>query len=634
MKNKTLVIFAVVLIIGFFGVAQNADVIFAQTQDAKEQKTVLAAQSPNQDLLAIIEQLKNQIKELQDQLAKLMSEVAIVKEEIKITKELYKGVSGNEVKEVQKFLKQFSEIYPEGLVTGYYGPLTEKAVRKFQEKAGLPATGKIDEITRNKINEYLTGDKERKITICHYPPENPSNKHSLEISESAMETHLTHGDALGACEAQPTAVSPAPESAPTKPTSVPVPSPTAYDEIKELRQLISGLQQKEQTPERIAEISILQKKLAAVESQKKVVSSVSGIVQVTGAKVMGVGQKGTLCALTKDGLVFCHNDFMNKIANKSFRPTFDPLSFTGGFVVVPGLNNVASIASADDSRVCVVKTDNSALCWGDNSYGQLGDGTLVGKTEPTQVFGLGSGTTASISMGRKHTCALKTDGSVVCWGSNDTGSGSGGQIGHGDKTKTIELLPTQVSGLGPKSTVALSSDYNGTCAIKTDNSVVCWGDIHPIGYSGTYAPVKISQKLGAIKSIVTSFKNTFALKADGSVVGWGQNYCGQLGNGRQETGGLTQVTGLGPGSTAAIASGSGSYHSCALKTDGSVVCWGCGGKVGDGTVLNRYTPVQPVGLGAGTTAAISDTASCAVKIDGSVVCWGIGDVPTSVPGLK
>ncbi len=597
MRNKTLVIFTAVLIIGFWSVVQNAATVFAQAtstssaqgQSIKGQAVEPTPQSSNQNLLAIIEQLKNQIKELQDQLAKLTSEVAAVKEEVKITKELYRGVSSDEVKKVQKFLKQFSEIYPEGLVTGYYGPLTEKAVKKFQEREGLAATGKIDETTRKNINEYLVEGVENKVVVCHHPSESPSNKQTIEISKFALETHLAHGDTLGACETQPTASSPAPESVPIKPIATPatpaVPATPA-------------------TP------------------------SVSGIVQVTGGK-NGAPEK-VFCALTKDGLVYCQSEFMNRYIKPA--SSAGPTPVHVGFVAVPGLTNVASIVSSDDKRVCAVKTDGSALCWGDNSYGQLGDGTLIGRAEPSQVFGLGSGTTASISMGRMHTCALKIDGSVVCWGSNDTGTGGGGQIGHGDKSETIRLFPTQVKGLGPSSTVAISSSQNGTCAIKTDNSVVCWGETPPIGYIGTYAPVKISQILGAIKSLTIGWKTTFALKSNGSVVGWGQNYCGQLGNGRQEAGSLTQVTGLGPGSTAAVATDF--MHSCALKTDGSVACWGCDGQTGDGTVLNRYTPVQPVGLGAGTTAAISDNASCAIKTDNSVVCWGTGDTPHSVPGLK
>ena len=130
-------------------------------------------------------------------------------------------------------MKQFSEIYPEGLVTGYYGPLTEKAVKKFQEKAGLFVTGKIDETTRSRINEYLAGGAEKKIIICHYPPENPANKQTLEISESVLETHLAHNDILGACQTPITATSPAPESTTIKPVATPTPTSTVSDQIKD-----------------------------------------------------------------------------------------------------------------------------------------------------------------------------------------------------------------------------------------------------------------------------------------------------------------------------------------------------------------------------------------------------------------
>lgn len=330
------------------------------------------------------------------------------------------------------------------------------------------------------------------------------------------------------------------------------------------------------------------------------------------------GYEGSLCVLTKNGLVFCQSKWT--MTEKGVNRT-GGLGTGNDFTAVSGLIEVANIA-VFDNNLCAVKKDGSAFCLGKNSYGQLGDGTLVDKIEPTPVSKLGAGTTVSISMGRNFACALKTNGSVVCWGSNDTGTGGGGQIGHGNETDTVVLFPTQVSGLGPRSTLAIFSDYSGTCAIKTDHSVVCWGEISPIGYVGTYTPVKALQNFGAVKSLSFGFKATCALKTNGSVVCQGSNYCGQLGNNK----GKNALT-MGLGSTIAIATES--YHSCALKTDGSLVCWGCNGKVGAGTIFNQYTPVQVRGLGPGTTAAIADNASCAVKTDGSVVCWfGEASVPT------
>ena len=212
MKNKIiygLLAFLIVCLLptGFVS-AENTE------KTEKENNTAVSAENTTAaNLQTLIEQLQNQIKELQEQLTKLKSEVQEVKEELKLTKNLYKGLSDEEVKKLQEFLKQYSEIYPEGLVTGFYGPLTEKAVKKFQEEHDIPATGLVGPLTRDKIKELSS---EKKVIICHYPPENPRNKLSLEIGESALQAHLAHGDAIGACP---------PESVPTVPTpTTPVPT--------------------------------------------------------------------------------------------------------------------------------------------------------------------------------------------------------------------------------------------------------------------------------------------------------------------------------------------------------------------------------------------------------------------------
>lgn len=592
------------------------------------------------NLQTLIEQLQNQIKALQDQLTKLTSEVATVKEEIKITKELYKGVSGNEVKEVQKFLKQFSEIYPEGLVTGYYGSLTEKAVKKFQEREGLSATGKIDETTRIKINEYLAVDKERKITVCHYPPENPSDKHSLEISESALETHLAHGDALGACQAQPTTVSPVSESAPTKPADVPAQPAqkanlTVSDLIKEVQQRISDLQQKEQTPEVILEISSLQNKLAALESRKKKESVTSSITPISASSVTQFVTHGEYAyGVTTGGSVLCwESGVANVIGGKTTKlPGFE-------IPVLCALKDIMKIAPGA-SHSCAVKTDGSAICWGSNQYGQLGNGTYSDdiETSPIAVSGLGLGTTADIAVGNIHTCALKKDGSVVCWGNNGVGNYSGGQLGDGTN-EPVRFVPTQVFGLGKGTTVALftnRAEGGGTCALKTNGAVVCWGENSVVGYSRHQTPVPAPDlTTGAIKYLSIYRKGFCALTTDNSVICSGRNIEGQLG-GNVKIGNsiFTQVSGLSKGTTDVITSGT--YYTCALKKDGSVICWGENdrGQLGDGTIFFKYAPVSVLGLGAGTTAAISASGdfsgiTCALKTDGFVVCWPVGKIGES-----
>jgi len=373
---------------------------------------------------------------------------------------------------------------------------------------------------------------------------------------------------------------------------------------------------------------------------KEATTSPSGATEVTPTSPTPAGQIAQIagdyvnnfCIRKIDGSVFCRN---KETGSK--------------WPAIPGLTDAAGIFIGGYSSYpnCAIKKDGSAVCWGNNKYGQLGDGTVIDRQTPTPVLGLGPGTTAAIAQAMNHTCALKTNGSVVCWGLN-----ANGQLGDG----TIEekLTPIQVSGLGPGTTAAIFTDFdgnpNGTCALKTNGSVVCWGEIAPIGFSGNTTPVKISQITpGTVKSLEFGFKSTFVLKKDGSVIGWGSNYCGQVGIGTNTgVGAPTQVFGLGPGSTAAISTGS--YNSCALKTDGSVVCWGCNnsGEVGDGTTFPRYKPVQVPGLGPSTTAAIAVGANggCALKTDGSIVCWPDQEkdpisgyptgklAPTTIPGLE
>ena len=223
MKNKIICISLILLIAIFlptiFVSAENAE------KTEKESKTTVSAENTTvASLQALIEQLQQQIKELQDQLAKLKTEVEEVKEELKLTKNLRKGLSDEEVKELQKFLSQFREIYPEGLITGYFGPLTEKAIKKFQEKHDIPATGLVGPLTRGKINEFLEEEaKEEKVTICHIPLGNPAAAHTLIIAQSALEAHLGHGDSTGSCPVTPVTTppqTPTPTPTPTPPPSV------------------------------------------------------------------------------------------------------------------------------------------------------------------------------------------------------------------------------------------------------------------------------------------------------------------------------------------------------------------------------------------------------------------------------
>ncbi|MCP2502842.1 MAG: hypothetical protein NLN66_02155, partial [Candidatus Thalassarchaeaceae archaeon] len=280
-------------------------------------------------------------------------------------------------------------------------------------------------------------------------------------------------------------------------------------------------------------------------------------------------------------------------------------------------------------HTCAILDDGSVNCWGDNNYGQLGDGTNTDRHTPTQTSSLGSGRTAiAISTGEYHTCAILDDGSVSCWGKNNYA-----QLGDG--TTTNRNTPTQTSSLGTDRTaVSITADYGHTCAILDDGSVSCWGENGngQLGDGTTtdrYTPTPTAS-LGEGRTAVAigaGSYHTCTILDDGSVSCWGNNGNGRLGDGTTGTRLTpTQTSSLGTDRTA-VAIVSGHQHTCAILDDRSVSCWGMNnyGQLGDGTTGQRTTPTQTSSLGTDRTAVAITPGrfhTCAILDDGSVSCWG------------
>jgi len=281
--------------------------------------------------------------------------------------------------------------------------------------------------------------------------------------------------------------------------------------------------------------------------------------------------------------------------------------------------------------VYALKSDGTVWSWGYNGYGQLGDGSVTVRTSPVQVSGLTNVVDVEASNGPYGSpCALKSDGTVWCWGYNGYG-----QLGDGSTTQ--RNTPVQVSGL----TNVISIESTGgdapshNCALKSDGTVWSWGynGYGQLGDGSTtnrYTPVQVSG-LTNVKSIFLGggqHGSSYAILNDGTVRSWGYNGYGQLGDGSV----TVRTTPVNPGLTnvkqMAIA-GRGSYSTtCALLNDGTAKCMGYYGygQVGVGDTTPKYTPTTVAGLKNAqkiwAKGSSNMTYFCVLLDSGALKCWG------------
>jgi alpha-tubulin suppressor-like RCC1 family protein len=335
---------------------------------------------------------------------------------------------------------------------------------------------------------------------------------------------------------------------------------------------------------------------------------------------------------------------------------------------------------------CAIVTGGQVRCWGYGAEGELGvpGVTTVGAVDTpasVQPVDLGAGFTATaISSGDFHTCVIRNDGSVICWG-----FGADGRLGYGNTknvgdTQTPDAAGPVDLGVG-RTAKAISAGGAHTCAILDNDSVVCWGfgasgqlgygNTNSVGDSPGNAPGAAGPlDLGAGRTAVAisaGSSHTCAILDNGNVLCWGYGHYGQLGYGSTADvggGGLDpKVASIGPvnlgmGRTAVAISAGGS-QTCAILDDRNVRCWGLGfagqlgygaqNNVGDGGLDPSVASVGTVELGGHTARAISTgiAHTCAILDDASVLCWGygaygrlgyggttnVGDTASTTPGM-
>jgi Alpha-tubulin suppressor and related RCC1 domain-containing proteins len=259
------------------------------------------------------------------------------------------------------------------------------------------------------------------------------------------------------------------------------------------------------------------------------------------------------CALLENGRVACwgsNNKGQLGVGDTTNRVT--PVLVSNIGTTLPK----AIAISAGGEHICALLASGSVACWGKNVYGQLGVGDTNDRYTPVIVANIGTTLpkAIAIAVGEDHTCALLEDGRVACWGDNYYG-----QLGDG--TTTRRTTPVLVSNIGttlPKA-VAIAAGRGHTCALLEDGRVACWGKNAEgqLGVGDTTdrkTPVivnNIGTTLPKAVAIAIVDLHTCALLEDGRVACWGYNYYGQLGDGTT-TNRNTPVIVKGIGGTGAL----------------------------------------------------------------------------------
>jgi hypothetical protein len=332
------------------------------------------------------------------------------------------------------------------------------------------------------------------------------------------------------------------------------------------------------------------------------------------------------CAIMTDGSVYCWGSNLEgevgdgTSGNNRLQPVKVinlpvPAVALGADGIYLGVNPVYT------ANTCAVLNDGTVWCWGDNTFGELGQGNTTPYAGPVKVVGVAN--VAKIAVGGAHVCALTSNHQLYCWGRNGFG-----EVGNGTVNSPV-LVPTLIQPGGAQfSTLAVSAGATFTCAVRTDNSVYCWGQ-NTSGQLGIgnqtqmTTPTLVPGAAGAIGITSGRFFNCTWTGTKNYC--WGRNQGGELGVG-QAAGSYLSVPTLVPGVPAATSIAAGDYHAMAITPTG-VFGWGAdgNGQLGDGLNTNiQWSAEQVFPVGSYSKLSMSETTTCGLSPTKGEQCWGSG----------
>jgi len=338
----------------------------------------------------------------------------------------------------------------------------------------------------------------------------------------------------------------------------------------------------------------------------------SGMATITVNLVFAEVSAGNIrtCGVTTKGAAYCwglNND--GQLGNGTTVDSPTPVA------VVGGLAFKTVVAGGEGSHTCGITTNGAAYCWGNDSAGQLGDGTTTNSAMPVAVAG--GLTFTSLTLHFSHTCGITATGLAYCWGGNSTG-----QLGTG--TTTASTVPVAVTG--GLAFAAVAAGYYHTCGVTAGGVAYCWGVGDQLG-TGSPAESDVPAAVAGGLTFATITAGSFdscGLTANGAAFCWGFNTNGSLGDGTTNSSAVPVAV---TGGFTFSALRAGFAHTCGVTTDHAAYCWGDNGsgEVGSGSATGSGVLTPAAVVGGLTFAGVSTGAlhTCGVTTSGIGYCWGL-----------
>ncbi len=348
-------------------------------------------------------------------------------------------------------------------------------------------------------------------------------------------------------------------------------------------------------------------------------------------RMVSVGRADTgdgACGVLRNGTATCWgNGGGRAIGDGGSSSRSRPTPLSGGASM-----NFSTISRA--THTCGVLTNGSVFCWGGNGDGRLGNGSIAPNTYFASPNPIADGNAYSaVSVGQASaagvgfTCGLLANGTAICWGSN-----AAGQLGNGSIGNTGMPQPVY----GNETYTSIATGRRGACGIRSDNTTVCWGMLPfllPSTPDVAHAPLEPAGNL-SFKSVSVDAYNTATscgLAVNGTAYCWGDNDNGQVGDGsttdRQQPVAVSNSANLNFTMLSSAA-----RHACGIATNGTAYCWGLNsnGQVGDGSTTQRTSPVSVanpnLNFSAISAGGPNQPFTCGALTNGTLYCWGQNSV--------